>query len=345
MAEAAAQPRILLTLEDRARRYIAKMDPAISGNGGHNATFKVAIALVRGFGLDQNVALRILSLDYNPRCSPSWSERDLRHKVNEASKLCDPPLGYLIDKKPELGPPIRSTPQTTEEYRAYLARPIEPRTVAGLMINPEKIRIDNFEPVSIESEVIQRFQPIPENVLQYLEEDRGLTPAAIAEWQLGWHRDRITIPIWEMNTNALVGISGRAYGEGVAPKYLHGAGFRGSFYLYGEHRIKGFDLPGVLVEGFFDVIGLWQRGYYAVAMFGSHLSAFQAYKLKELFGSLTILPDGDKAGHEAASKAERIAGTLLPTKVARDVPDGIDPDQLSDSQLLDLLGPKHFNPQ
>jgi hypothetical protein len=70
--------------EARALAYIEKMPPAISGAGGHDALWRVACRLVRGFQLDDETAFRILSTKYNPRCSPPWDEKDLRHKINEA---------------------------------------------------------------------------------------------------------------------------------------------------------------------------------------------------------------------------------------------------------------------
>ena len=70
----------------RAKAYLAKCEPAISGQGGHNQTFKVACALVHGFHLDDDTALSLLWNEYNPRCVPPWSAKDLRHKVESALK-------------------------------------------------------------------------------------------------------------------------------------------------------------------------------------------------------------------------------------------------------------------
>ncbi|MEZ6102739.1 MAG: phage/plasmid primase, P4 family [Pirellulaceae bacterium] len=67
----------------RARNYVAKMPPAISGQGGHNATFAVACKLAISFDLPESDAWPIL-LEYNERCDPPWSERDLRHKLHDA---------------------------------------------------------------------------------------------------------------------------------------------------------------------------------------------------------------------------------------------------------------------
>lgn len=67
----------------RASAYVSKMQPAISGSGGHTATFLVARKLVQDFGLGDADALAIMR-HYNARCQPPWSEQDLARKVSEA---------------------------------------------------------------------------------------------------------------------------------------------------------------------------------------------------------------------------------------------------------------------
>src|SRR5262249_50246008 len=62
--------------------YIAQMPAAVSGQGGHNATFAVAIAL-RDFRLTLAEAWPILC-EYSERCLPPWSQAELRHKHNDA---------------------------------------------------------------------------------------------------------------------------------------------------------------------------------------------------------------------------------------------------------------------
>jgi len=84
-------------LETRARAYLSAMAPAVSGQGGHSATWDAAVAMVRGFNLDPEAALAILVADYNPRCNPPWSERELRHKVQDALQNGQVPFGYLAD--------------------------------------------------------------------------------------------------------------------------------------------------------------------------------------------------------------------------------------------------------
>ena len=83
---------------ERARRYLLKCDPAISGSGGHTTTFVVASKIVRGFGLSEADAYALLT-EWNARCQPPWSERDLRRKVREASRACQLQDGFLRDAK------------------------------------------------------------------------------------------------------------------------------------------------------------------------------------------------------------------------------------------------------
>ncbi len=88
-----------LSILDRARLYVAQMPAAISGQSGHNATFAVACALVHGFALSESDALAILQ-EYNGRCSPAWSERELVHKIKSvATARHDKPRGHLLGDK------------------------------------------------------------------------------------------------------------------------------------------------------------------------------------------------------------------------------------------------------
>jgi hypothetical protein len=69
--------------EKRVRAYLSRVSPAIAGARGHPTTFRLANALVHGFGLCRDDALKFLS-DYNKRCDPPWSRKELEHKVDDA---------------------------------------------------------------------------------------------------------------------------------------------------------------------------------------------------------------------------------------------------------------------
>lgn len=84
--------------EKRARAYARQLPPAISGAHGHDTTFRAALAIARGFALDEDSAFRILREEWNPGCIPPWSEGDLRRKVREAVRRGGVPWGYLLDQ-------------------------------------------------------------------------------------------------------------------------------------------------------------------------------------------------------------------------------------------------------
>jgi hypothetical protein len=81
-----------LPARERARRYLARVEPAIAGAGGDARTFAVAARVARGFGLSEGEALEALA-DWNARCEPPWSERSLRRKIQNALRYGDEPLG------------------------------------------------------------------------------------------------------------------------------------------------------------------------------------------------------------------------------------------------------------
>ncbi len=79
----------------QARAYVAKMDPAVEGNGGDAQTYKVACVLVIDFGLSPEESLPLL-LEYNERCSPPWSMEQLQHKLASANDLEDRARGRKV---------------------------------------------------------------------------------------------------------------------------------------------------------------------------------------------------------------------------------------------------------
>ena len=89
-------------VERRAAAYVAEMPPAVSGSGGHSATYAAATALVHGFGIPPDRALELLLEHYNPRCQPPWTEKELQHKVEDAAaKPHERPFGWLRNPQPE----------------------------------------------------------------------------------------------------------------------------------------------------------------------------------------------------------------------------------------------------
>ena len=69
-----------------SERALAAMSPAISGFGGHAAAFAVAKALCHDFDLSMSEA-RTLFDEYNKRCYPLWSAKEITHKFESAGRL------------------------------------------------------------------------------------------------------------------------------------------------------------------------------------------------------------------------------------------------------------------
>lgn len=80
---------------ERARRYVASIPPAISGQHGDLATFQVCCRLVRGFALTDEEALTAIQ-EWNASCRPPWSERELRWKLNSARRSGKELVGGLL---------------------------------------------------------------------------------------------------------------------------------------------------------------------------------------------------------------------------------------------------------
>lgn len=70
----------------RARAYLARVPGGVSGEGGSRFCFRAACVLFHGFGLSQDDTFALLLAEYSPRCTPPWSEKELRHKVDDAAK-------------------------------------------------------------------------------------------------------------------------------------------------------------------------------------------------------------------------------------------------------------------
>jgi putative DNA primase/helicase len=91
---------------ERARKYIAKIPGAVSGQGGHNQTFHVACVLVLGFDLDRDTALELVH-EWNQTCEPPWSDDELEHKIDSAFEQPGE-RGYLLKEPWQYEPTIRN---------------------------------------------------------------------------------------------------------------------------------------------------------------------------------------------------------------------------------------------
>ncbi len=144
-------------------------------------------------------------------------------------------------------------------------------------------------------------------------------------------RGRVLFPIGDAR-GRICGFGGRAVDDAV-PKYLNSPEsdlYRKSSLLYGLYQA----LPSIrgegrvlVVEGYMDLIGLWQKGIRGVvATCGTALTESHARTLKRLSENVILFYDGDVAGKKAAVRS---GGPLYAAGVSPKAlfpPKGMDPD-------------------
>ena len=82
----------------RASAYLAKMPESVSGQSGHSALWNAAFTLVKGFELDPEDAFTLLMREFNPRCQPEWSEKEIVRKVRQATTARESG-GFIRDRE------------------------------------------------------------------------------------------------------------------------------------------------------------------------------------------------------------------------------------------------------
>lgn len=95
------------------REDCAVMPPAISGQGGSEALWAVALRGVRTYELPLEDCASIIGEVYNPRCSPEWSEAEIWHKLEDARDKSDMPCG-IPPEGWKLEPPAMAHGSVTE---------------------------------------------------------------------------------------------------------------------------------------------------------------------------------------------------------------------------------------
>ena len=145
-------------------------------------------------------------------------------------------------------------------------------------------------------------------------------------------RNRVIFPI--INTSGkVVGFGGRAIGDAM-PKYLNSPEniiFQKKNNIYALNISKqnvGKEGYAILVEGYMDVISLYQHGVCNVgASLGTALTENQAKLLKRYTRNVVLSYDADTAGRNAALRGIDVLGSEdIKVKVLH-VTDGKDPDE------------------
>ena len=110
----------------RARAYVAKVPPAIEGQGGDAHTFQLACKLVRGFALSDADAFDLLR-EWNSGCQPPWTDRALEEKIRGAGKYGAEAIGGRAATAPaprqSADPHDRNLPTSSGSTADGISRP------------------------------------------------------------------------------------------------------------------------------------------------------------------------------------------------------------------------------
>ncbi len=145
-------------------------------------------------------------------------------------------------------------------------------------------------------------------------------------------RDRVIFPIW--NTGGkVIGFGGRIVGDGE-PKYLNS---QESSIFQKKYNLYGLNLTGgevrkedaiILVEGYMDVVSLYQGGIRNVsASLGTALTENQARLIRRYTKNVILSYDADQAGQNAAMRGLDILYNEGCRARVLKVTDGKDPDE------------------
>lgn len=145
-------------------------------------------------------------------------------------------------------------------------------------------------------------------------------------------RERVIFPI-QNTSGKVIGFGGRAMGDAM-PKYLNSQEsdvFKKKNNLYGLNITRqdiSREDQAILVEGYMDVIGLYQSGVRNVsASLGTALTENQAKMLKRYTSNIVLSYDADEAGQKAALRGMDILRDEGCRVHVLKVTDGKDPDE------------------
>ncbi len=186
-------------------------------------------------------------------------------------------------------------------------------------------------------------------------DDRKLTEEIILRFDCRWgaddkYRDRVVVPI-RMPSGRILTYVGRAIYRGVKPKTRKARSPQRTLFGIYEMLQRFSKRPRyvILVEGEFDAMYLQQFGVPALSVMGSNaLSSYQRIIVRKLRATVVLAYDSDVAGDFAVfggytktgkQKIGELRGLnkVVPT-IAVELPEGKDPNQLSESEINKIFG-------
>jgi DNA primase len=198
------------------------------------------------------------------------------------------------------------------------------------------------------SNIINNGPYTQERLSEYMEQI-GLSVQTIETFGLtfciqGTMKNRIVIPIHDRR-GALVGHAGRGMPDTNTEKYIFSPGFDKSLELFNCHRAleQSGASPLVLVEGFFDVLKLYEYGARrVVALMGATLSNTQEKLIRQsisLTDKILIIFNEDDEGQNARNEIRARLSKLCSVQIHSLPESGNQPKDMQYEQVRDVL---HF---
>jgi len=294
---------------------------------------------------------------HNSACKCGGNHLDFVAKMEnctaqEAALKLDNWFNLGLAGKPDSPPPAREHREPNSSARETSEQPLRPHQIVHQSRSPNRaddaVREEPIEegdgdniPLSFKLDNLKTEHA-------YFAE-RGLTQQTVELFGLGFcakgtMSGRVVIPIHNIE-GQLVAYCGRLPGPPMAdrPKYKLPNGFKKSFEVFNLDRamVEEQGLPLIVVEGFFDVMKLWQLGFHrVVSIMGSSLSARQEallLKASESRQGIILMFDEDDAGRAGREKSlVRLARQTF-VRVVPLPQEGAQPDHLTENELHALL--------
>ncbi len=265
-----------LSTIERAAAYLRNIPGAIQGSHGSAQTFSAAQALVIGFQLDEETALRLLAEIHNPTCSPPWSDRELRHKVRSAATRSDREPGYLLtsdDRKlvSEAARWQETTKPAPLDDASFHNVATKLLALCPLDSDDEVLRYTDARRLTIQAgragcgalPPIPRQAEVIEALLKTFELETLVKAGLLKKDQddkveRRWFHcpsNRLVLP-WRNSAAQIQNLQRRQIGDGKGPKYTFPSGRAPTFPFGSEFEHEG--APIAFVEGALDVLAVRQ---------------------------------------------------------------------------------------
>ena len=262
-------------------------------------------------------------------------------KANEWFNLGLEQKAQRRDERPAANASRREPAPVTAAQSPPHKPPSTPPTTTASPADDDPVEIGCNKPLGFKLDNLKTDHP-------YFNE-RGLLPETVAEFGLGYcakgtMASRVVIPIHN-HAGELVGYVGRWPGEPPEerPKYKLPTGFKKSAEVFNLHRAlqEPDDQPLVVVEGFFDVLKLWQLGVKrVVALMGSSLSAVQEELLRRATqnGSrIALMLDENDAARKGREQALLRLATFAYVQVIVFTTEDMEPEHLTIEDVATYL--------